>query len=99
VLVCAGKRVVVLESRLIGSGQTGRSVGDMTGWHTGLFSSLERWTTPDQRKQVGVCVWAQNACVELVFGASGSGPVRFYSEPWQGRHLLAALCWRGGEKP
>jgi hypothetical protein len=49
----AGKRVVVLESRLLGSGQTGRSLGDMTSWHTGLFSSLERWTSRDQRQQVG----------------------------------------------
>jgi hypothetical protein len=24
----------------------------MTAWHTGLFSSLERWTSSDQRKQV-----------------------------------------------
>jgi hypothetical protein len=45
--------VVVLESRLLGSGQTGRSLGDMTSWHTGLFSSLERWTSRDQRQQVG----------------------------------------------
>ena len=48
----AGKRVVVLESRLLGSGQTGRAVGDMSSWHTGLFSSLERWTSTEQRKQV-----------------------------------------------
>jgi glycine/D-amino acid oxidase-like deaminating enzyme len=52
---CAGKRVVVLESRLLGSGQTGRSLGDMTSWHTGLFSSLERWTSRDQRQQVVTC--------------------------------------------
>jgi hypothetical protein len=28
-------------------------VRDMTSWHTGLFSSLERWTSRDQRQQVG----------------------------------------------
>lgn len=44
--------MVVLESRLLGSGQTGRSLGDMTSWHTGLFSSLERWTSREQRQQV-----------------------------------------------
>lgn len=48
-----GKRVVVLESRPLGSGQTGRSLGDMPAWHTGLFSNLERWTSSTQRKQVG----------------------------------------------
>lgn len=48
----AGKRVVVVESRVIGSGITGKSLGDMTVWHTGMFSSLERWTSTDQRKQV-----------------------------------------------
>uniref|UniRef100_A0A383W2I3 Rieske domain-containing protein n=1 Tax=Tetradesmus obliquus TaxID=3088 RepID=A0A383W2I3_TETOB len=53
-LAKAGKRVVLLESRLIGSGQTGRSLGDMTPWHTGLFSSLERWTNREQRQQVAV---------------------------------------------
>lgn len=50
--MCPGKRVVVLESRLLGSGQTGRAVGDMTTWHLGLFSSLERYTSTEQRKQV-----------------------------------------------
>jgi hypothetical protein len=25
----------------------------MTSWHTGMFSSLERWTSRDQRQQVG----------------------------------------------
>eukprot|EP00882_Tetradesmus_deserticola_P000301 GHRQ01000333.1.p1 GENE.GHRQ01000333.1~~GHRQ01000333.1.p1 ORF type:complete len:663 (+),score=295.35 GHRQ01000333.1:150-2138(+) len=53
-LAKAGKRVVVLESRLLGSGQTGRALGDMTSWHTGLFSSLERWTSKEQRQQVGI---------------------------------------------
>lgn len=48
----AGKRVVVVESRVIGAGMTGRAVGDMSVWHTGLFSSLERWTNTEQRKQV-----------------------------------------------
>lgn len=43
---------MVLESRLLGSGQTGRSIGDMTSWHTGLFSSLERYTSTEQRRQV-----------------------------------------------
>eukprot|EP00878_Enallax_costatus_P023203 GHUV01024670.1.p1 GENE.GHUV01024670.1~~GHUV01024670.1.p1 ORF type:complete len:332 (+),score=93.23 GHUV01024670.1:275-1270(+) len=51
-LAKAGKRVVVLESRVIGSGITGRSLGDMTVWHTGLFSSLERYTSTNQRQQV-----------------------------------------------
>jgi hypothetical protein len=51
-LAKAGKRVVVLESRVLGSGITGRALGDMTVWHTGMFSSLERWTSADQRKQV-----------------------------------------------
>jgi hypothetical protein len=27
----------------------------MTSWHTGLFSSLERRPSPEQRKQVCVC--------------------------------------------
>lgn len=60
-LFAAGKRVVVLESRLIGSGQSGRSLGDMTSWHTGLFSSLERWTSTEQRKQV-TCLFLSWSC-------------------------------------
>lgn len=27
-------------------------MGDMTSWHTGLFSDLEGWTSAEQRKQV-----------------------------------------------
>jgi hypothetical protein len=65
----AGKRVVVLESRLLGSGQTGRSLGDMTSWHTGLFSSLERWTSRDQRQQVrslwSVCDVVRGRCLTV----------------------------------
>lgn len=59
---CPGKRVVVLESRLLGSGQTGRAVGDMTTWHTGLFSSLERYTSTEQRKQVSIQGTALSYC-------------------------------------
>ncbi|KAF8056255.1 UGP3 [Scenedesmus sp. PABB004] len=51
-LARGGKRVVVLEARVLGGGQTGRCPADMPGpWHTGLFSSLERWTTRAQRAQ------------------------------------------------
>jgi hypothetical protein len=33
------------------------SVHDMTSWHPGLFSSLERWTSRDQRQQ-GRSLWS-----------------------------------------
>jgi hypothetical protein len=42
-------------SRCAREGALGGDGWEMTSWHTGLFSSLERRPSPEQRKQVCVC--------------------------------------------
>ncbi|KAG2484472.1 hypothetical protein HYH03_016706 [Edaphochlamys debaryana] len=41
-LLMAGKSVVVLEARMVGGGNAGRSTGEVSTWHPATFRELER---------------------------------------------------------
>ncbi|GLC34638.1 hypothetical protein PLESTB_001239700 [Pleodorina starrii] len=70
-LVKAGKRVVVLESRLVGSGSAGRGLGQLSTWVNDTYREVERIAGLERARQVAEAHAAAVAFVRQVVREEG----------------------------
>lgn len=94
----AGKKVAVLESRVIGGGQSGRDTGEISTWNNHTYKKLDSLYGSDKTKQIAE---SQKAALEFVeqtvkqkkinCGFSRQDAFVFFEDPSVGPEFKALL--------